>query len=304
MSPPSNRAGRARGIVVGCARGFSPKGLPAGIASHFEGELALGPRHREETDAKFMEVCGTDNRAVRPGASCADSGWGSGPGARTARTARIAQPQLVYTRVEFRIRLDSPIVITTLGLLGVRLPKPCGCHHYLFQLSRGRICEVRPILISYPLLMSMRPLVICALVAASIGVAVVSEAATFRVARDGSGDFSVIAEAVDAAASGDTISIAAGDYPETPPYQAQGGILNVVAWVTQSELTVIGDDRDAVIVGAPTEAPDRERGPSGFVCPPGGNISLRGVTVRNSSHGIDANEAWATATDCKFVDCW
>ena len=57
---------------------------------------------------------------------------------------------------------------------------------------------------------SARDLAICTLVS----VASTAQARTWRVARDGSGDFMIVAEAVEAAASGDTISIAPGVYPE------------------------------------------------------------------------------------------
>ena len=48
-------------------------------------------------------------------------------------------------------------------------------------------------------------------------------AATIWVAKDGTGDFEIVADAVEAAASGDTIRIRAGVYPETRVYQFAGG---------------------------------------------------------------------------------
>ena len=130
-----------------------------------------------------------------------------------------------------------------------------------------------------------------------------ADARTWRVARDDSGDFMTVGEAVDAAASGDTISIAPGIYPETPEYQTPGRLVNAVAYVTQSELTIIGDVNDVVILGGDTQAPNRELGPTGIVVATG-SIRLRGVTVRNSASGIDANGEWVDVEDCNFVGGW
>ncbi|RKZ12971.1 hypothetical protein DRQ53_14010 [bacterium] len=145
--------------------------------------------------------------------------------------------------------------------------------------------------------------VLLPVLAAGVLTATGADAATWRVARDGSGDFMTVGLAVDAAASGDTISIAPGIYPETPEYQTPSRLVNAIAYVLQSELTIVGDDRNTVILGGDIQAPNRELGPTGFAVATG-NFRLRGVTVRNSASGIDANGEWVDVEDCRFVGGW
>ena len=127
------------------------------------------------------------------------------------------------------------------------------------------------------------------------------QAATIRVARDGSGDFSVVADAVLAASSGDTISIAPGVYPEVRTFETPGGLFEYITLVGQSELTIVGDDRDTVILGPTTPAPDLETGPGGIVTSVTGNVRVRGVTVRNVAAGVWGNDAWMEVEDCRFT---
>ena len=140
-------------------------------------------------------------------------------------------------------------------------------------------------------------LAICTLVS----VASTAQARTWRVARNGSGDFMIVAEAVEAAASGDTISIAPGDYPEVVEYQTPSRAVEMIGYVLQGELTIIGDDRESVILGTPTQAPNIELGPTGIVVAEGCTLQLRGVTIRNSGRGIDCNGSGLDVRDCRFV---
>ena len=57
-----------------------------------------------------------------------------------------------------------------------------------------------------------------------------SQAATWTVEKDGSGDFTVIQDAVNAASGGDTILIGPGRYAETRPFSLPG-------W---TEATIVG----------------------------------------------------------------
>lgn len=125
--------------------------------------------------------------------------------------------------------------------------------------------------------------------------------ATIRVARDGSADFTVVPEAVSAAAAGDTVRIAPGVYPEVLPFETPGGITEYVAEVEVSELTILGDDRDSVILGPATPAADLDDGPGGIVTSTTGNVRVRGVTVRNLHAGVWGNDAWIDVEDCRFV---
>lgn len=127
-----------------------------------------------------------------------------------------------------------------------------------------------------------------------------AEGRTIRVAKDGSGDFSVVADAVEAAVSGDTVSIAPGDYPEVREYSLPGGTRELVAYAVVSELTIIGDGRDDVVLGPETPAADLETGPIGINCSASGNVRVRGVTVRNTAAGVWGSDDWVDVSDCKF----
>lgn len=128
------------------------------------------------------------------------------------------------------------------------------------------------------------------------------EAATIRVAKDGTGDFDVIYDAVAAAASGDTISIAPGEYTETREHVYPGGTTSVVAAPTQSELTIIGDDAESVLIGKPLPEPDPNLSPYfGIKTTTSGNVRLRSLTLQNLRNAFDEVGDWATVKDCRFI---
>jgi len=74
-------------------------------------------------------------------------------------------------------------------------------------------------------------------------------AATFRVERDGSAPYTIIQDAVDAAASGDTILIGPGRYNEGRVYSPPGWTALVRVLVHQAELTIIGSGPQSTIIG-------------------------------------------------------
>lgn len=85
--------------------------------------------------------------------------------------------------------------------------------------------------------------------AACMGLAIPAIGATWHVAKDGSGDFSVIQDAVNAAASGDTIRIGPGRYDDkhlvgNPPWQRFARF-----HLVQSEITIIGSGQDRTAIG-------------------------------------------------------
>ena len=135
-------------------------------------------------------------------------------------------------------------------------------------------------------------------------VATDTPAATWRVAQDGTGDFELVQDAVEAAATGDTVSIGPGVYPELRDYPLPGGgTLGFVALVEVDELTIVGDGRDVVVLGPAAQAPNVERGPTGIATRPGKNVRVSGVTVRNVSAGVNPNGEWAEISDSRFVGC-
>lgn len=85
-----------------------------------------------------------------------------------------------------------------------------------------------------------------------LSAALPAAAATLHVERDGSGDFTVIQAAVDAAASGDTIMIGPGRYNEGAIVTCPGWTEFVRVLVRQDELTLIGAGPDQTIIGPTT----------------------------------------------------
>lgn len=89
-----------------------------------------------------------------------------------------------------------------------------------------------------------------------IGLSSPAAARTWYVAKDGTGDYTVIQDAVDHAASGDTIRIGPGRFEEKRPYTsylptAEKWTFDVYVAVTVSELTIIGSGADQTIIGPP-----------------------------------------------------
>jgi hypothetical protein len=84
-----------------------------------------------------------------------------------------------------------------------------------------------------------------------------ADARTWNVRKDGTGDYAVIQDAVDHAASGDTIKIGPGRFEEKRPYtsyppaSADKWTFDVFVAVTVSDLTIIGSGADETIIGPP-----------------------------------------------------
>lgn len=91
-----------------------------------------------------------------------------------------------------------------------------------------------------------------------------ANAATIRIEQDGSGDSTSITFGMLAAAPGDTILIGPGWYQQSVPFTTGGSTEETFAAVSVDSLTIIGEDRDSVIIGP--EAPEfTTQGPRGVV---------------------------------------
>ena len=129
-------------------------------------------------------------------------------------------------------------------------------------------------------------------------------ARTWRVERDGSGDYTSIQPAVDGAAPGDTILLGPGRYIEHGPFSpSKGWPIDTYVGVTVDDLTFIGTDRETVIIGPVTYEFDGNYGPKGFVTHTSlTDIRFENLTCENLYTGV-YQLCHAAVRDCTFQGC-
>jgi hypothetical protein len=143
-------------------------------------------------------------------------------------------------------------------------------------------------------LLAMAAVVAVVLAAGAAG----ADTRTWYVEKDGSGDFTVIQDAVDAASSGDTIRIGAGRWDD---YRWEQGAV-VYAWVIDKSLTFIGEGPTTTIIGNESESfPHPTNGYAFYV------FSGVGVT-RFSDIGFDlpnlrGHAIWSTGDRIEVDNC-
>lgn len=99
--------------------------------------------------------------------------------------------------------------------------------------------------------------IVCALILVVVS-AHGADARTWHVRKDGTGDYTVIQDAVDRAAAGDTVRIGPGRFEEKKPFSsfpvgsAEKWTFDVFVAVTVDDLTIIGSGADQTVVGWPT----------------------------------------------------
>ena len=160
----------------------------------------------------------------------------------------------------------------------------------------------------------------------------VCPAATWHVARDGSGDFTVIQDAIDAASPGDEIWIHAGRYTEmTEDWDVWGDgtvLADVHVAITVDNLTLRGDGADMTIIGPATYPSDPADNYAAVTVTSthANSLTVRDLAVENVSYGMYVacpsfsitssrfeenlydgirlfTDAGSTIADCEFVDC-
>lgn len=131
-----------------------------------------------------------------------------------------------------------------------------------------------------------------------------ASARVWRVEKDGTGDFTIIQQAVDAAAAGDTISIGPGRFDDkflwgNPPWQQYTRVL-----VTKANLTLIGAGPDVTIIGdavSLTAEHDRDMGLANSVTVEGDNLALSSIGFENCYHGLFLFDLGSTLVrNCRF----
>ncbi|MEZ4388025.1 MAG: right-handed parallel beta-helix repeat-containing protein [Candidatus Krumholzibacteriia bacterium] len=135
-----------------------------------------------------------------------------------------------------------------------------------------------------------------------------ASAATWHVAQDGSGDFTIIQDAVDAASAGDVIRIHAGRYLHiTEHWDVYGNGTSFAdnhVVITKDNLTLQGDGPDVTIIG-----------PASYPSDPGPNytgisvtyneantLTIRDLAVENVRYGVFGACPYLNVTNCRFFD--
>ncbi|HOX25887.1 MAG TPA: right-handed parallel beta-helix repeat-containing protein [Candidatus Krumholzibacteria bacterium] len=131
-------------------------------------------------------------------------------------------------------------------------------------------------------------------------------AATWHVAKDGSGDFAVIQDAIDAAAPGDVIWIHAGRYEElTEGWDVWGNgtsFADCHVVITKDDLTLQGDGLGATIIG-PTElpnTPDPNYTGISVTYNEAASLTIRDLAVENVRYGTYIACPACDMANCRF----
>ena len=114
-------------------------------------------------------------------------------------------------------------------------------------------------------------------------------AATITVERDGSGDFMVLQEALNAAADGDTIRLGPGDFTEMPWTRLPGYSWDVRSCgrVLADDVTIIGAGPELTRIGPAAYAANGNLfSPKAITYTGGGGLRLQDLAVRNCYDGV------------------
>lgn len=145
-------------------------------------------------------------------------------------------------------------------------------------------------------------LIVCGLLcAASLFAANDGSGETWHVRKDGTGDYTVIQDAADVAADGDTILVGAGTYLEHAPFAvASRAEREVAVGIVQSDITLRGVHRDSVII-TQVEYDAKNFGIS-MRYGAGTNLRIESLTVKNLREGITTSQ-WCEIRDVRATKC-
>ena len=133
----------------------------------------------------------------------------------------------------------------------------------------------------------------------------ISQARTWRVEKDGGGDFTVIQNAVDAAASGDTIRVGRGRFDDRKLVSCPGWTEYVRILVTKPELTIIGSGTET-IVGGETPYDISQGNHMGIAAGIFWNnhiLRVRDLLFTNMYYGINSGDTAIDISGCMFFGC-
>lgn len=117
----------------------------------------------------------------------------------------------------------------------------------------------------------------------AVAAANVAIGATIAVRKDGTGDYSVIQQALDVAADGDTVLIGPGEYTESTMVRLPGWAYDIesFAHLRTDNLTIIGAGAEVTIIG-----PTTYEGSAGTGAPAGLSNTVGGGSLHISDVGI------------------
>jgi len=128
--------------------------------------------------------------------------------------------------------------------------------------------------------------------------------ATWRVEKDGSGDFSVIQHAVDAASEGDTILVGAGRFDDFEPFNSGYWIADIIVVIQKDNLTLIGAGVDQTIIG-PEVNNEPYGGMSQLIRGVGANnVHFENMAFENCANGIVWISGAVSILACKVSFCF
>jgi len=124
---------------------------------------------------------------------------------------------------------------------------------------------------------------------------------TWNVEKDGSGDFTVIQAAVDAASSGDVIEIGVGRFDEFQTVQGGTHWFDVHILVPDGmSLSFVGAGRNQTTIG-PEDAESHSNSTYGFGGIDGVRLSVHGLGIENcSQYSIGITSGSLEVVDCRF----
>ncbi|MBK7670634.1 MAG: right-handed parallel beta-helix repeat-containing protein [bacterium] len=132
-------------------------------------------------------------------------------------------------------------------------------------------------------------------------------AATWRVELNGSGDFTDIQPAVDAAAAGDTIRIGPGRFATFHPIGLPGYFDEVIVLIRKPNLTFIGAGKNVTRIGPTSAYVPYAKAPRAFFSLSPNNFKLRDLTVENvcllvfASNYVDIEGCTFNAPDHRII---
>ncbi len=135
---------------------------------------------------------------------------------------------------------------------------------------------------------------------AAMSMSSVASARTWRVELDGSGDYTDIQPAVDAAAPGDTIRIGPGRFDTFHPITAPAWTEDTIVGVLKDALTFIGSGQNVTFLGPTTYVGAPGDNPKVFCSFGGFDGRIENMTIENVEAGVFWERGTLTVNSCVF----